>query len=292
MIEIRRASHLGFCFGVRDAIALAETEASRGPATILGDLVHNPAVLESLREKGVRIAHSIAEVETDRLIITAHGTSDRNREALRRAGFDALDATCPLVRHAHHALRRLVDEGFHPVVIGKRGHIEVRGLTGDFDGCEVIQNEADITAITPRKRFGVVAQTTQPIARVKHLVGMLRRAFPEAEVRFEDTVCHPTKLRQEAVKNLSQSCDVVLVVGGRDSNNTAELVRAAALFTPRVHHVQDASELQCEWLAHANRVGITAGTSTPDHVIDAVEQRVRELTLELPVEATAELAAC
>jgi len=280
MIQIIKASHMGFCFGVRDAITLAETEAKKGPATILGDLVHNPSVLEALREKGIRFAHSLADVDTDRLIITAHGTSDRNRDSIRRSGFETLDATCPLVRHAHTTLQSLVSEGYHPVIIGKRGHIEVRGLAGDFESYDIVLTEEDVNAMAPRTKFGVIAQTTQPIARVKHLVSVMRRMFPASEVRFEDTVCHPTKLRQEAVKNLAQTCDLVLVVGGRDSNNTAELVRAAELFTPNVHHIEAASEIAASWLQGVRRLGITAGTSTPDHVIVAVENRVREIEVE------------
>jgi len=281
MIQIIKASHMGFCFGVRDAIALAETEAKKGPATILGDLVHNPSVLESLRDKGIRFAHSLADVETDRLIITAHGTSDRSRDSIRRSGFETLDATCPLVRHAHTTLQSLVRDGYHPVIIGKRGHIEVRGLAGDFESYDIVLSEEEVKAISPRAKFGVIAQTTQPIARVKHLVSVMKKEFPNSEVRFEDTVCHPTKLRQEAVKNLAQTCDLVLVVGGKDSNNTAELVRAAELFTPNVYHIEAASEILASWLNGVRRLGITAGTSTPDQVIVAVENRVREIEVQL-----------
>ena len=125
-------------------------------------------------------------------------------------------------------------------------------------------------------RFGIAAQTTQPIERVRHLVRMLRQRFPDSEVRFLDTVCQPTKQRQSAAIELAQRSDVVVVIGGAHSNNTHELVKTCSRFCPRVHHVQTANELQTEWFADAETVGITAGTSTPDSTIDEVEGRLME----------------
>jgi 4-hydroxy-3-methylbut-2-enyl diphosphate reductase len=150
--------------------------------------------------------------------------------------------------------------------------VEVRGLTGDFDGCDVVLTEDDIAKLQPRARFGVVSQTTQPIEHVRRLVAFMRRQFPESEIRFRDTVCQPTKQRQSAAADLARQCDMVIVIGGAHSNNTRELVATCARFCRRVHHVQTANDLRAEWLDGAATVGLTAGTSTPDTVIDAVEQ--------------------
>ena len=273
-----RASHLGMCFGVRDAIALAVAEAQRQPLTILGELVHNETVLASLRARGIRFASQPATAETDTVMVTAHGASEAAKERARARGLHVLEATCPLVHVAHRAVQTLVRDGFHPVIIGKRDHVEVRGLTEDLAECDIVLTEADVAALRERPRFGVAAQTTQPIARVRQLLELLRARFPRSEVRFVDTVCQPTKQRQSAAEELARACDVVVVIGGAHSNNTRELVATCARFCPRVHHVQGPDDLRAEWFAGAGTVGLTAGTSTPDTTIDAVEQALWRLS--------------
>jgi 4-hydroxy-3-methylbut-2-en-1-yl diphosphate reductase len=273
-MKILRAAHLGFCFGVRDAIALALDHP--GPLTILGDLVHNPTVLDDLRFHGVALAQGQEEIATPAVMITAHGASRKAVAALRREGLHVLEATCPLVRRAHQAVRRLAEDGLLPIVIGKRDHVEVRGLTGDLEEFEVVLSEEDVARLPNRPRLGIVAQTTQPIQRVQELVSLIRQRFPHSEVRFIDTVCQPTKLRQTAAIEVAAQADAVVVIGGASSNNTRELVATCARFCARVHHVQTAEDLQPEWFANAETVGITAGTSTPDNVIEAVEAWLRE----------------
>jgi 4-hydroxy-3-methylbut-2-enyl diphosphate reductase len=267
------------CFGVRDAIALADQQAQHQPATILGQLVHNETVLDSLRARGLRFADELEQVETGTVIITAHGSSERNIARVRERGFNVIEATCPLVHHAHAALLGLVRDGFHPIVIGKRDHVEVKGLTGDLDEFDVVLTEEDVAALRERPRFGIVSQTTQPIDRVRALVNCVRKRFPNADVVFRDTVCQPTKQRQRAAIELAQQCDVVIVIGGAHSNNTRELVQTCSQFCRRVHHVQNANDLRLEWFEAASTVGVTAGTSTPDDVIDAVEHAITELTV-------------
>jgi 4-hydroxy-3-methylbut-2-enyl diphosphate reductase len=271
-MKILRASHLGMCFGVRDAIALALNQSKSQPVTILGDLVHNETVLKTLRQQGVKIEHQVAAVTTPTVMITAHGASERTLSRVREQGLNVLEATCPLVHHAHQAVTRLVREGFHPIIIGKRDHVEVRGLIEDLAEFDVVLTEQDVAALMERPRFGVAAQTTQPIDKVRQLVALMRRRFPHSEVRFIDTVCQPTKQRQTAAIELAQQCDVVIVIGGAHSNNTRELVATCERHCQRVHHVQDASDLRSTWFLEHDTIGITAGTSTPDETIEAVEQ--------------------
>jgi 4-hydroxy-3-methylbut-2-enyl diphosphate reductase len=273
-MKILRASHLGMCFGVRDAIELALSHPE--PLTVLGDLVHNETVLRQLRERGVRIDHQPDAVATDTVMITAHGASQRRMAEVRARGLKVLEATCPLVHAAHRSLTRLVERGFHPVIIGQREHVEVQGMTEDLAEFDVILSEADLPQLRERPLFGVVAQTTQPIERVRGLVRRLRERFPASEVEFKDTVCQPTKLRQHAAEELARHCDVVIVIGGANSNNTRELAATCSRHCARVHHVQTADDLHEDWLAGAETVGVTAGTSTPDVMIDAVEARLRE----------------
>lgn len=264
------------CFGVRDAIALALEHADAGPLTILGDLVHNPTVLGALQARGIAVAQDVAHVETPTLMVTAHGTSDRTLARTRGLGLTVVEATCPLVRVAHRAVAALAREGYHVVIVGQRDHVEVRGLTGDLDRFDVVLEEHDVLALEEHPRIGVAAQTTQAVEKVGHLVGLIRARFPRSAVRFVDTVCKPTKQRQSAAVELARQADVVIVVGGRSSNNTRELVRTCASYCARVHHVETEADVRPAWLDRAIVVGLTAGTSTPDDVIDRVELRLRE----------------
>ena len=195
-------------------------------------------------------------------------------------GLEVVEATCPLVRTAHQAIDALRRDGYHPVIVGQRAHVEVRGLTEDLDDFDVVIDEADVLALEEHPRIGVAAQTTQPIDRVRRLVALIRGRFPASDVRFIDTVCQPTKQRQDAAIALARRCDVVIVVGGADSNNTRELAKTCRRHCSRVHHVETDADLGADWFVRARAVGITAGTSTPDDVIDRVEARVRVLAGE------------
>jgi len=261
---------------VKDAIALALETARHEPLTILGDLVHNETVLEGLRAEGISIEQKPSAIGTQTVMITAHGASERQMGETRRLGLNVLEATCPLVHVAHRSLAKLVREGFHPVIIGKGDHVEVRGMTEDLDKFDVVLGEEDVEKLRERPRFGVISQTTQPIDKARQLVRLIKERFPQSEVRFVDTVCQPTKQRQSAAVGLAHKCDVIVVIGGAHSNNTHELVKTCLRFCPRVCHVQTSADLQEEWFYAEDIVGITAGTSTPDAVIEAIEERLRQ----------------
>src|SRR4030095_665044 len=198
VMRIIRASHLGMCFGVRDAIDLAFDRAFAEPLTILGDLVHNPAVLTALQAKGIAIADDVAAVKTQTVMVTAHGASARNLAEVRGLGLQVVEATCPLVHVAHKAIKALLRDGYHPVIVGQRDHVEVRGLTEDLDAFDVVLDEDDVERLEERPRIGVAAQTTQPIQKVAHLVALIRQRFPRSDVRFISNVRQPTKKRQTA----------------------------------------------------------------------------------------------
>jgi len=275
-VRIIRAEHLGMCFGVRDAIALAHEHAKACSLTILGDLVHNATVTADLRTRGIAIAHDVSEVRTAKVMVTAHGASERALAQTRALGLEVVEATCPLVHVAHKAVRALVRDGYHPVIVGQRGHVEVRGLTGDLDRFDVVLEDDDVLALEPHPRIGVAAQTTQPIVKVRRMVDLIKRRFPDSLVRFVDTVCRPTKDRQVAAADLARQSDVVVVIGGANSNNTRELVQTCRRYCPQVYHVQTYADLRPGWFADARTVGITAGTSTPDEIIEQVDRRIRE----------------
>ncbi len=276
-MRILRATHLGMCFGVRDAIALALEHADTGPLTILGDLVHNPSVLTMLADRGVVAVQDVAQVKTDTVMVTAHGTSQRALARTRALGLTVVEATCPLVHVAHRAVAALVRDGYHVVVVGQRDHVEVRGLTGDLDCCDLVLTDEDVEALDEHPRIGIAAQTTQSVEHVRRIAALIRRRFPASEVRLIDTVCKPTKDRQTAAVDLARQADVVIVVGGAASNNTRELATTCARHCARVHLVQTDADVRTEWLRDAEVVGLTAGTSTPDEVIDRVEARIRQI---------------
>lgn len=276
-MQIVRADHLGMCFGVRDAIALARQQAQLQPITVLGELVHNEQVLAELRAAGVQIESDPSRVQTRHAMITAHGASDKSMQAARAHGLELLEGTCPLVHHAHQAVRDLARNDYFPVIIGKKDHVEVRGLTGDLDEFAVVLSDEEVDALPFKPKIGVACQTTQPTHRVQHLLGRIRQRFPTSDIRFRDTVCRPTRQRQEAAENLARKCELVIVIGGANSNNTKELVNTCSRFCHQVHHVQFPGDLQPSWFSGVERVGITAGTSTPDSLIDAVEQQIRRL---------------
>ncbi len=279
-MEILRAEAMGFCFGVRDALAAALAVEQPDDVTIHGELVHNEIVQRQLASRGFR---SVPESQRDgslpespRVLITAHGVSDRERARLRAAGRELIDTTCPLVQKAHTAAQRLAAEGYHVVVLGKRDHVEVRGIVEDLPSHDVVRTREDVRCWR-YARIGIVCQTTFPILPARLLAQEIRRQNPQADVRFVDTVCEPTKQRIAAVEALAARVDAMVVVGGRNSNNTQKLADLCRRLGVRVTHVQSAADLEPQFFLGCTKVGLTAGTSTLDATIDEVEAGLRRL---------------
>jgi 4-hydroxy-3-methylbut-2-enyl diphosphate reductase len=303
-MKIIVAEHYGMCFGVRDAIAQAEQLAHEAPLTILGELVHNPIVRERLRSQGVAEAsfetvgtarravrsdeshdaarpavapYHVQDQSSPRFMITAHGVSDARRATLRESGLDVVDGTCPLVRHAHEQLKQLVAIGYSPVVIGKRGHVEVVGLTEDFPGACIVDLVSEVSNLPLSDRYGVISQTTQPIEHVWAIVAEIRRQRSKSEVRFVDTVCKPTKDRQLALTKLITQTELIVVVGGRESNNTRQLVETCRAAGRRAIHIERAEQLGPGDFENVGVVGLTAGTSTLPETVEAVFRRLKQI---------------
>lgn len=277
--EVIVAEHYGMCFGVKAAIEDAEKIARQKPVTILGRLAHNPSVQGRMLDLGAKVSELDGEdAPTRDVLITAHGASDRDRARWRSAGHSVTDTTCPLVHKAHEALRGLVAAGYAPVVIGKQGHIEVRGLTGDFPEADVVLSEEQIDLMKGGEKIGIIAQTTQPIQRVEVLVERISARFPGSEVQFIDTVCRPTKERQKAVIDLCRQVEVVIVVGGNHSNNTRELTESCRKLGCVSFQVERPEAIKPEWFSGFRKVGVTAGTSTPDEDVAKVVRYLRDLS--------------
>jgi 4-hydroxy-3-methylbut-2-enyl diphosphate reductase len=280
-MKIHLASHYGMCFGVRDALRATHNIAITAPVTVLGQLVHNSVVDQHLRNLGVKKGDLNADsAPTKHVIITAHGVSDQQKARWNAAGHIMTDTTCPLVRKAHDALSMLVASGYLPLIIGESTHAEVRGLAGDYPQAVIVLNEADVTFIPFHAKLGVISQTTQPLLKVLGLVDQIKRRHPTAEVRFVDTVCKPTKQRQSSLEELCARCDTIVVVGGRNSNNTLQLAETATRLGALAIQVEKAQELEATWFSSSEDIGVTAGTSTLDETVRDVLTRLERIAAE------------
>lgn len=272
-MQVLKARAMGMCFGVKDALEVTRGLADPSRVTIYGELVHNEAVQGELQRRGFAVMPESGRTvpPTPRVMITAHGVSDRERARLEAAGKSLVDTTCPLVRRAHRAARRLHDEGWMVVVLGKPGHVEVKGLVGDLERYRVVPDVSRVES-WDAPRIAVICQTTTPPWEAEALLREVRERNPGREVRFVDTICRPTRDRQEAVHELLERVQALVVVGGRNSNNTRQLARLAEARGIPALHVQGPQDLDRDWLAAFEVVGLTAGTSTPDEVIEAVHE--------------------
>ena len=280
-IKITLAQAMGTCFGVQDAIDLALDPQFKDRLTVVGQLVHNPQVTERLRANGVRIVerNEVGSITTPAVMITAHGASDTTKRDLEARGFTVYDATCPLVIRLHKLARYLERQGYFVAVIGQAEHVEVRGVVGNLSRAVVVHEPPDLEQLRGHVRIGVVSQTTNRLEKVKKLVDAIRALPGVEEVRFIDTICQPVKDRQQAILDLlAQDIDLGVVIGGRESANTRKLAELIADHGIESHHIERAQDLDPAWLAGKRHVGITAGTSTPQDIIEEVVAEVRRLT--------------
>jgi 4-hydroxy-3-methylbut-2-enyl diphosphate reductase len=277
-MRVTVAKSLGTCFGVQDAIDLAMDESYRGNLTIIGQLVHNPQTVERLRQHGVNIVDKLdPSIPTNNVMITAHGAPGSMHKRAEAMGYRVIDASCPLVLRVHKAVAEFVRAGYHIVVIGQADHVEVKGIVGDLQEYTVIRDPTEIPKLEGHLKLGIVSQTTQQIDFVERMVAEIREAFPQADVRFRDTVCQPTKDRQVAVRDLARQVDVMIVIGGYNSSNTKKLKLVCDELGVEAYHIERASEIDPKMIEGKEHVGITAGTSTPREVIEEVYYAILNL---------------
>ncbi len=274
-MQVRVARHAGVCYGVERALELAmEAATSGGTVHTLGPLIHNPQAVAALNERGVEVAERLDEADDGTLVIRSHGVDPAIIEEARAKGLDVVDATCPFVSKAHEAARTLDAEGYTVVIVGEADHPEVEGICAHAGGDAIIvQDPTELPKRWSRRKVGVVVQTTQPLSRLEAVVAAILPRV--AELRVFNTICSATTQRQASAEELAAEVDVMVVVGGHNSGNTARLVEICSAVNPRTHHVETAEELEPAWFEGAQLVGVTAGASTPDAqmqgVIDAVE---------------------
>ena len=284
-MKVSLASAMGTCFGVQDAINLAMSPEFNNELTIVGQLVHNPQVSDSLKKNGVSLVPGIEDIDkikTKKVMITAHGAAEKTKQQLHDAGFIVYDASCPLVMRVHQTIKSLVTKGYFPVVIGQKDHVEVKGIVGDLDDYLVINSEEDLPKIenSGNRKLGIVTQTTQQRDKVEVLVEKIRALDYVDEVSFVNTICQPTHDRQVAVHELADQVDLMIVIGGYNSSNTKKLVHVCGEKGIEAHHIESFDQLDKNWFIKKQHVGITAGTSTPENVINEVHTKILEIAEE------------
>jgi 4-hydroxy-3-methylbut-2-enyl diphosphate reductase len=285
-MKVSLASAMGTCFGVQDAINLAMSPEFNNELTIVGQLVHNPQVSDSLKKNGVSLVPGIEDldkIKTKKVMITAHGAAEKTKQRLQDAGFIVYDASCPLVMRVHQTIKSLVSKGYFPVVIGQKDHVEVKGIVGDLDDYLVINSEEDFPKIeeSGNRKLGIVTQTTQQRDKVEALLEKVRALEYVDEVSFVNTICQPTHDRQVAVHELADQVDLMIVIGGFNSSNTKKLVHVCTEKGIEAHHIESFDQLDKSWFAKKQHVGITAGTSTPENVINEVHVEILAIAEEV-----------
>jgi 4-hydroxy-3-methylbut-2-enyl diphosphate reductase len=254
--------------------------------TIVGQLVHNPQVSESLKKNGVSLVPGIEEIDqikTKKVMITAHGAAEKTKQKLQDAGFIVFDATCPLVMRVHQTIKLMVTKGFFPVVIGQEDHVEVKGIVGDLEDHLVINNEDDFKKIKKSgyRKLGIVSQTTQQTDKVENLVEKIKALDYVDDVSFVNTICQPTQDRQVAVHELADQVDLMIVIGGFNSSNTKKLIHVCEEKGVEARHIESFHQLSQEWFIGKKHVGITAGTSTPEDIINQVHSEIVKIAKEV-----------
>ena len=271
------AKDAGYCFGVRDAVNLAYDTAEKfNDVYMLGDIVHNENVVNDLNKAGAKVVDSISEVPKDKKILfRAHGTVPDLWEKADKKNREVIDATCPLVHKIHKEVKELEAEGRKIVVIGDHGHDEVVAIAAQVDNAVVISTKKEAQALRKHRKIGVVSQSTQMIENVHEIINVLiSRIY---DVRFINTICFPTKRNHEQIKELAVDCDVIIIIGSFTSANSKRLTKMSKTINSRTYQVTCSKEVEEKWFENCLKVGISAGASTPDYLIDDVATRIENI---------------
>lgn len=274
-MEVILADNLGFCYGVKRAIQLAEDSAAPGQVTnTLGPIIHNPQMVAKLAENGVGTVDSLDEVKEGTIIIRSHGVGPKIYDRVEAMGLNMVDATCPHVRKAQSSAKMLADEGYQVVIIGEKRHPEVKSIIEwAGDGAVAIETEEEADALPVMGKLGVVAQTTFSAIKFKKIVEML--LDKSKDIKILRTICTATDMRQSAAIKLADQVDLMLVIGGKNSANTARLAQLCS-DKCKTYHIETADELRDDWFDKIKKIGITAGASTPDWIIKEVYKKCQK----------------
>lgn len=277
-MKILIAKDAGYCFGVRDAVNLAyDTAEEHGDVYMLGHIVHNENVVKDLDDAGAKVVRKLEDVPDDKpILFRAHGTSTNVWDDAQNKNMNIVDATCPLVKEIHDEVIKLEKEGRKIIIIGDHGHDEVVGIASQVSDPIIVADPEEADQLRKMKKAGVVSQSTQTIENVQEIINILMtKVF---DLRFVNTICFPTKRNQQQLKDLSEKCDIMIVIGSFTSANSKRLTQLALERNKRSYQVTCADDLDSSWFKEDDVVGITAGASTPDNIIEDVTKKIKSFS--------------
>lgn len=276
-IEIIKANRAGFCFGVKRAVNIAFKAAKKSRNVFtLGPLIHNPQVIKKLCTEGVCPTEDIDNKNIETLIIRTHGIPVELQEKLSKKDFKIIDATCPFVKKAQQYAKLLYNEGYRVVILGDMEHPEVKSLMSYAGGNAIVLSaNYKIQKLKNKEKVGVVIQTTQPTSLLKGFISEILDYVKELKVF--NTICNSTALRLKETKEIANKVNLMIIAGGKNSANTTQLASLCIASSVKTYHIETAAELKKEWMKDIARVGITAGASTPDWIINEIEDRIRDI---------------
>lgn len=276
-MKIYVAKDAGYCFGVRDAVNLAyDTADTHGEVYMLGTIVHNERVIDNLEKVGTKVVSSLEDVpENKPVLFRAHGTPPEIWKKAKEKKLNLIDATCPLVVDIHNEIKKLEDEGRRTIIIGDHGHDEVSAIAAQVEKPIIIANPDEAMNLRKMKKAGVVSQSTQMIENVQDIMNILmEKVF---DLRFVNTICFPTRRNHSQIKDLAHSCDTMIVIGSFTSANSKRLTQLSLEKNKNTYQVTSAGELNDSWFKNCEKVGISAGASTPDEIIKEVVNKIKKI---------------
>ena len=275
-LEVILADYLGFCYGVKRAIKIArENAAPDGSACTLGPIIHNPQMVERLKDEGVGTLDCLDDLKRGKVIIRSHGVGPETYERAEAMGLECVDATCPHVKKAQLSAKELAEKGRFVVIVGEKEHPEVHSIVQWAGGnVAVIETVAEAASLPNASRLGIISQTTFSGERFREIVSAL--LDKSRDIRIMRTICTATDQRQRAARELASKVDVMLVIGGKNSANTTRLAQLCAKIC-RTYHIETAEELRPAWFDNIEKIGITAGASTPDWIIKEVYKKCQRI---------------
>jgi 4-hydroxy-3-methylbut-2-enyl diphosphate reductase len=293
-MEVKMANPRGFCAGVDRAIAIVDRalDVFGAPIFVRHEVVHNKFVVDSLRQRGAVFVDELHEIPDDSIVIfSAHGVSQAVRQQATERGLKVFDATCPLVTKVHMEVTRYSREGRECVLIGHAGHPEVEGTMGQYDSraggaIYLVEDEAQAAAlqVTDPGKLAYVTQTTLSMDDTARVIDTLRQRFPDISGPRKDDICYATQNRQDAVKQLAEDCDLLLVVGSPNSSNSNRLCELAERLQTEAHLIDSAEDIDPAWLHGKKSIGVTAGASAPETLVQQVLEGLYALGAESTVE--------
>lgn len=282
-MKVTLARGSGFCFGVRDAVQMAhESAADFGKVYMLGDIVHNEHVVNHLDESGVVVVDKLTDVKNAPVLFRAHGTSTEVWDKAKKMDLNIIDATCPLVTQIHEEVKELEKEGRQIFIIGDHGHDEVIGISSQVENATILSKPEEAESLRKMKKIGVVSQSTQTIENVQEIINIL--ITKATDFRFINTICFPTTRNQEAIKELAANNDIMIIIGSYTSANTKRLTSISKKINSDTYQVQTADEMLSEWFEGKDTVGVSAGASTPDQLIQKVISKLNEISVNMKTE--------